>query len=375
MKIEQSRRTEDGIWEYNVVNELKNPLVFVFGDRMLLEDPGVYEEIKDFYPDGHIIFGSTSGEILGVNVYEKNISVTAIEFNNTEFKVVNENVSNHDSIESLGNALSKKLKKEKLKHVFIVSDGSFINGTDLINGLELENLTKVAITGGLCGDGSRFEKTLASYNENPKQGEVIAVGFYGDTFEITYGYEGGWTTFGPERIITKSVGNILYEIDDQPALELYKKYLGDKAADLPEAALLFPLSMQESEDKEPLVRTILSIDESTNSMVLAGDMPTNAKVQLMMSTTDDIAEGARKADEMAMKERKKSPELALLVSCVGRRLVLDQRTEDEIEEVMNAIGEQAIISGFYSYGEMAPSKNGSSCQLHNQTMTLTLLSE
>ena len=375
MKIEQSRRTEDGIWEYNVVNELKNPLVFVFGDRMLLEDPGVYEEIKDFYPDGHIIFGSTSGEILGVNVYEKNISVTAIEFNNTEFKVVNENVSNHDSIESLGNALSKKLKKEKLKHVFIVSDGSFINGTDLINGLELENLTKVAITGGLCGDGSRFEKTLASYNENPKQGEVIAVGFYGDTFEITYGYEGGWTTFGPERVITKSVGNILYEIDNQPALELYKKYLGDKAADLPEAALLFPLSMKLSEDKEPLVRTILSIDESTNSMVLAGDMPVNARVQLMMSTTDDIAEGARKAAEMAMKERKNSPELAILVSCVGRRLVLDQRTEEEVEEVMNTIGEQAIISGFYSYGEMAPSKSGHACQLHNQTMTLTLLSE
>ena len=193
--------------------------------------------------------------------------------------------------------------------------------------------------------------------------------------EVSYANFGGWTPFGPERTITKSDGNVLFEIDGQPALDLYKKYLGEKAKELPKAALLYPLSVQVNEGSEPVVRTILNIDEISNSMILEGDVPVNSKVQLMMSTTDDIAEGASNAAELAMRGRDKKPELALLVSCVGRKLVLDQRTEEEIEEVMNVIGGQASIAGFYSYGEMAPFAGKNACQLHNQTMTLTLLSE
>ncbi|NKI30723.1 FIST signal transduction protein [Croceivirga thetidis] len=375
MKIEQLKRTEEGSWEYLKVNALKKPLVLVFGDRHLLESENIYEEIKNFYPDGELVFGSTSGEILGINVFEKSITVTAIEFEHTTFEVLSENINDFENVEELGAKISENLEKENLRHLFVVSDGSLINGSELIEGLESDVEFKFSITGGLCGDGARFEKTLASYNDNPKQGEVIAIGLYGDSLEVTYGYDGGWTPFGPERTITKSDGNVLYEIDGLPALDLYKKYLGEKAKDLPEAALLYPLSVQENENAEPLVRTILNIDEETNSMILAGDVPLNSTVQLMMSTTNDIAEGAQNAALKAMELRTKKPELALLISCVGRRLVLDQRTEEEIEEVMDTVGEQASIAGFYSYGEMAPFTGRNSCQLHNQTMTLTLLSE
>lgn len=375
MKIEQLKRTEEGNWEYIKVNPLNNPLVLVFGDRHLLESDKIYEEVRDLFPDGELVFGSTSGEILGVNVFEKSITVTAIEFEHTTFEVVSENIKDFENVESLGIKISERLDKEKLRHLFVVSDGSLINGSELIEGLESDINFRFSITGGLCGDGARFEKTLASHNANPMQGEVIAIGLYGDSLEVTYGYDGGWTTFGPERTITKSVGNILFEIDGLPALDLYKTYLGEKAKDLPEAALLYPLSVQQHENSEPLVRTILNIDEETNSMILAGDVPMNSKVQLMMSTTNDIAEGAHSAALKAMELRKTKPELALLVSCVGRRLVLDQRTEEEIEEVIDVVGEQAFIAGFYSYGEMAPFTGRNSCQLHNQTMTLTLLSE
>lgn len=375
MKIEQLKRTENGKWEYVKVQPLKNPLVLVFGDRFLLESEDVYEEIRNFYPNGQIIFGSTSGEILGINVLEKSLTVTAIEFEQTNFQIVNGNINDYKNVEELGSDLADRLNKEELKHVFVVADGSLVNGSELIEGLEADINFKFSITGGLCGDGSRFEKTLASYNEAPKQGEVIAIGLYGETLEVSYAYDGGWTTFGPERTITKSHGNVLFEIDGKPALDLYKTYLGDKAKDLPGAALLYPLSVQQTDDSEPLVRTILNIDERTNSMILAGDVPENSKVQLMMSTTNDIAEGAQSAAEKAMELRNNKPELALLVSCVGRRLILDQRTEEEIEEVKAAVGEQACIAGFYSYGEMAPFTGRNSCQLHNQTMTLTLISE
>lgn len=375
MKINQAMRTKSGSWEFMQDTPLNNPLVLVFGDRMLLEDQGIYEEIRGLYPEGEIVFGSTSGEILETRVYEETLTLTAIEFEKSEFKVISRNIKDFVDIQKMGAELSSAFDTEQLRHLFVVSDGSFVNGSGLIEGLEQAEGFNATITGGLCGDGARFEKTLTSHNENPKQGEVVAIGLYGETLEVSYANYGGWTTFGPEREITRSEGNVLFEIDGQPALDLYKTYLGEKASELPQAALLYPLSVQSVEGEEPLVRTILNIDEEQNSMILAGDVPQGSRVQLMMSTMDDIAEGASNAAEFAMRDRANEPELALLVSCIGRKLVLAQRTEEEIEEVKDVIGNKAAIAGFYSYGEMAPFAGRNACQLHNQTMTLTLLSE
>lgn len=375
MKIQQAIKKANSDWKFTQKEAVQSPLVLVFGDRTLLEDERIYEEVREMYPDGLLVFGSTSGEILSTNVYENSLTITAIEFERTTFEIVHRNVSDFPSVQAMGECISSTFNQDHLRHVFVVSDGSFVNGSGLIKGLENAPDFQASITGGLCGDGARFEKTLASFNENPKQGEVVAIGFYGEDLEVSYANYGGWTPFGPERVITKSEGNVLYEIDGRPALDLYKKYLGDKAEQLPQAALLYPLTVQDKPGFEPLVRTILTIDEDKNSMVLAGDAPVNSKVQLMMSTVDDIAQGAAKAACMAMKKRKKNPELALLVSCVGRKLVMDQRTEEEIEEVAEVIGPDATIAGFYSYGEMSPFTDSNQCQLHNQTMTLTLLSE
>lgn len=375
MKINQAKRTKNGDWEFQQSEILVKPLVLIFGDRFLLESETIYDEIRAMYPDGDLVFGSTSGEIMNTRVFEETIILTAIEFEKTSFQIVKENVLDFVDIEKMGKAISSRFNKKDLRHVFIVSDGSFVNGSGLIEGMESDEEFNASITGGLCGDGARFEKTLTSYNENPKQGEVVAIGFYGESLEVSYANYGGWTPFGPERTITRSEGNVLYEIDGQPALDLYKTYLGEKAKELPQAALLYPLTVQHSENEEPLVRTILNIDEEANSMILAGDVPINSRVQLMMCTMDDIAEGASNAAEQAMNNRSNPPELAILVSCVGRKLVLAGRTEEEIEEVMEVVGEGAKITGFYSYGEMAPFAGKNECQLHNQTMTLTLMSE
>ena len=377
MKIEQGVKEKNGSWDFIASRqELKEPLVLVFGNRYALESNSIYQEIRDLYPKGQIVFGTTSGEILENKVYNESIVLTAIEFEKSMFKIVHQNMNSHGmNVEELGHSLIQKLPKENLKHTFIISEGTNVNGSGLIKGLEAKLNSNISISGGLCGDDARFERTLASYNENPKEGEVVCIGFYGDSLEITSANYGGWTGFGPERTITKSNNNILHELDGKPALDLYKLYLGDKAKGLPEAALLYPLSVHKPGSKEVIVRTILNIDEKNNSMTLAGDVPEGSKVQLMMSTVDDIAEGAAVAGEYAMRDRKKEPELALLVSCVGRKLVMDQRTEEEVEEVIGIIGTKAKVIGFYSYGEMAPFAGQQECKLHNQTMTLTLFSE
>ncbi len=375
MKIEQSIKIVNGPFVYeNERIQLNNPLVLVFGDRFMLEQEELLAEVKSIYPTGHLVFGSTSGEIIGATVLDNSLTMTAIEFEKSQFLVKKKNVSDFQNNDfELGKSLLSEFPKENLKNIFLVSEGSFVNGSSLISGFKNGN-QEVNISGGLCGDGNRFQKTLCSYNERPKEGEVVAIGFYGDTLEISSASYGGWSTFGPERSVTKSKGNILFELDGKPALDLYKEYLGEKSKELPKSALLYPLNVC-VDDQQPIVRTILNISETQNTMVLAGDIPEGSTVQLMMSTVDDIAEGASIAAKLAMENRVHKPELAILISCVGRKLVMGQRTEEEIEEVVSIIGEDTVVTGFYSYGEMAPFSGQESCRLHNQTMTLTLISE
>ena len=376
MKTVQLQRDSSGSWNYLSESiTLNNPLVLILGNRFLLEKEGVYEEVRDLFPSGHLVFGSSSGEIVAGAVNDNHITITAIEFEKSSFEIQTFNIHKvEDDSEKAGVAIVNKLTPEGLKHIFVLSEGSFVNGSALTKGMQ-EALPNVLITGGLCGDDARFEKTLASYNEAPKEGEIVVIGFYGETFEASFSIYGGWTPFGPERLITKSDGNILYEIDGKPALDLYKTYLGDKAKDLPGSALIYPLNVKSKENDQSFVRTILNIDEEKNAMILAGDVPEQSKVQLMMTNMDSIASASETAALRAMEGRNNPPQLALLISCIGRKLVLDQRIEEEVEEVMSVIGDDVVISGMYSYGEIAPFYGERSCKLHNQTMTITLISE
>ncbi|SFI51240.1 FIST signal transduction protein [Olleya namhaensis] len=377
MKTVQLVKHKNKDWEYVIEKQdLIEPLVLVFGNRYMLEDKKVYEDIRQLFPDGHIVFASSCAEISSNTVNQDSITITAVEFEKSKFIIKTSNVLNTDlDSYKTGSDLIKQLPQEGLKYVFVVSEGSFINGSQLTKGMSSATEDNLVITGGLCGDDARFEKTLAAYNENPKEGELVAIGFYGDSLEISFSIHGGWTPFGPERIVTKSKDNILFELDGQPALDLYKKYLGDKAKDLPGAALLYPLNVTSTDESQSIVRSILNINEEENAVILAGDIKENSKVQLMMTNVDNIANASERAATQALQYRKNKPELAILVSCIGRKLVLDQRVEEEIEEVIEVIGNDAVTTGFYSYGEIAPFHGETSCQLHNQTMTITLISE
>ncbi|WP_341220770.1 FIST signal transduction protein [Polaribacter atrinae] len=381
MKTVQLKKHKNADLKYLSENiTLKAPLVLVFGNRYLLEDETIFEEIRDKFKDGHFVFGSACGDISSESIDDESITITAIEFEKSNFIIKTTNVLNTDSdakVDSfkVGKDLISQFPEEGLMHIFVISEGSFINGSQLTEGMNSATDNNLLITGALCGDDARFEKTIASYNEKPKVGEIVAIGLYGESLEITFSINGGWTPFGPERIVTKSEGNTLYELDNLPALDLYKKYLGEKSKELPGAALLYPLNVKTEDGHNTIVRSILNIDEAENSMILAGDILENSKVQLMMTNVDNIVNAAEKAAKSAFEFRNKKPELAILVSCIGRKLVLDQRVEEEVEEVMEVVGDATTITGLYSYGEIAPFIGENSCQLHNQTMTVTLISE
>ena len=256
------------------------------------------------------------------------------------------------------------------------SDGLSVNGSDLVAGLTKHLPAHVSVTGGLSGDGTRFQETLVFCDGEPRRNVVVAVGFYGTRLTVGYGSAGGWDPFGPERLITRSKGNILYELDGKSALELYRTYLGEHAKGLPATGLLFPLSIRTKQSETAVVRTILSTNDSAQSMTFAGDVPEGAYAHFMKANFDRLIDGAAGAAKTSFEAAgSASPDLAVLVSCVGRKLVLKQRAEEEVEAVREILGERTIVTGFYSYGEIAPFVPGARCDLHNQTMTITTFSE
>ncbi len=377
MKTEQLLWTATSSWQAHAGQALgeRANLVLVFGSREVLEDGARFEEIRALYPSATIISGTTAGEILGEEVFDDTCTITAIEFEQTPLSFASVAAQGINSRE-VGRTITQSISHADLKHVFVLSDGQEVNGSELIKGLYDELPEGVTVTGGLAGDAARFEQTLVGLNQPPSQGNVVAVGFYGEHIQVGHGSMGGWDSFGARRVITRAEGNVLYELDGQPALDLYKSYLGDQADGLPGTALLFPLSIQEGDSDEPLVRTVLSIDESAGSMTFAGDMPEGAYARLMKANMDRLVDAASNAAANSFQGLSESrPELAILVSCVGRKLVLDQRVEEEVENVREVLGEQAALTGFYSYGEISPFSPNTRCELHNQTMTITTLSE
>jgi hypothetical protein len=273
-----------------------------------------------------------------------------------------------------GAKIAGELLAEDLRAVIVLSEGVHVNGSELVRGLNATLPEHVVVTGGLAGDGDRFGRTWVLVDGRPTMHTVVAVGLYGDHVLVGHGSKGGWDTFGPECAVTRSVGNVLYELDGKPALELYKKYLGERAAGLPGAALQFPLALRTTTDQvHSVLRTVVSVDEHTQSLTFAGDIPTGAYAKLMRANFDRLILGAQAAGAAAMPTGD-GPMLSIAISCVGRRLVLGERSEEEIEATLDTLPDTTQQVGFYSYGEISPHASGR-CDLHNQTMTLTVLGE
>ncbi len=363
---------QNGQWTEPQTSLPNANLVIATGGIDIIGNDFVYKELRQKYPDAAIVSLSTAGEIAGTKVYDNSVVATALHFEKTRLKTCALVLSDFTNSFECGVQLYEELKGEDLVHVLVISEGITANGDELVKGINQNLAPGVIVTGGLAADAGRFQKTLVGLNSSATSGNVIGIGFYGNSLRISHGSQGGWDAFGPVRVVTESKSNVLYSLDNIPALELYKNFLGDKAKDLPGAALLFPLCIK-LENGDLLVRTILSIDEKTGTMTFAGDLPQGAKVQFMMANFDRLIDGAMNAASQS--KTLKEPKWVFMVSCVGRKLVLGQRIDEELESVYDELGPQAVYSGFYSNGEISPILTTTKCSLHNQTMTITTYTE
>jgi hypothetical protein len=346
-------------------------LVMAYGSSELQADPAPLQALVAEYPHSHLLGCSTAGEILADSVTDESITVAVCRFADTRVSLAYEPVADPAESYRAGAALAGRLLADEpeLKAIFVLSDGTGVNGSPLVAGMVEAAGPDVLIAGGLAGDGSRFERTWVLVDGQPRSGYVTAVGLAGRRLRVGHGSGGGWDIFGPERRVTRSAANVLFELDGQPALALYKKYLGDRVAGLPATALLFPLEVRApGADDRRLVRTILHLDEEKQSLTFAGDVPEGSLAQLMRANLDRLVDGAHAAaaDSGTVPE---GATLAVAVSCVGRRLILGTRTEEELEAVLEALPAGVEMIGFYSYGEIASIVAGT-CDLHNETMTI-----
>jgi hypothetical protein len=365
-------------WSHNLseLTDSERTLVVVFGSTCFLKNTVPFKELSEHFVLSKIIGCSTAGEISGQTISDNSLVIGVLNFEKTDLKSAYTPIlQSSDSFEA-GKQIAEKLYGKDLRGILILSEGININGSRLVSGINSVLPESVVVTGGLAGDNDKFSETWVLKNGLPESNFVSAVGFYGDYVKIGHGSKGGWDIFGPERRVTKSVNNVLFELDGKPALQLYKDYLGDRASELPSSALLFPLALRANyDDKNQLVRTVLGVNETNQSMTFAGDLPENSLVQFMRANFDRLIDGAADVALITRSHHQLTKEIfSIVISCVGRRLILGERAEEELEAVMELLPPNTKQIGFYSYGEISPFSTGH-CELHNQTMTITTITE
>lgn len=380
MKIAQTvlKELSSDVGKLDELLELDPQLVLVFGYTEHFANASLHQALRQRFPNAQCVGCTTAGEIAPSGVVNHTTVVTAIRFEHTQFTVATAPIESMEKSFEAGAALASQLKSDGLKAVLVLGQGVAINGSGMIDGMVSVLGASMPITGGLAGDDGAFVKTYTLSNQAVTTDHIVGIGFKGEKVMFSHGSFGGWKPFGPTRKVTRCVGNILFELDGEPALDVYKRYLGDYAKDLPGSGLLFPFEML-SDARESLgqIRTILGVNEADGSLVLAGVINPDGYLRLMHAHTNDLVDGAETAANSTIEHvgEAKGQALGLLVSCVGRKLVMGGRVDEEVEAVQDILGDHTVLCGFYSNGEICPGYKLEACSLHNQTMTITYLAE
>jgi hypothetical protein len=348
--------------------------LLVFASHAFLADTPLFSVLRQSFPIAALLGCSTAGEISASGVNEDSCVITAIHWRFGVPHCALTRLQDMQDSEQAGRRLASQLSLP-MAGVLLFAQGVNINGSALVAGLEAGLPEGLAIMGGLAGDGTAFSQTVVLSNTGVASDTVVAMAIPAGV-SLGHGSYGGWKPFGPARRVSRHEGNVLYELDGEPALDVYKRYLGEYAEQLPSSGLLFPFEMLGQDHAAVgVVRTILGVNEASGSLTLAGDLLSGGYLRLMHASNDALVEGAETAALAAQAISGATDGLGVLVSCVGRKLVMGGRVDEEIEAVAEVLGPRMLLTGFYSYGEISPLQGVPGCKLHNQTMTISILSD
>lgn len=330
------------------------------------------------YPNSVITGCSAVASIFNQHVMENALVVGIIRFQSTRLAFARAELNSKDDSWQAGQTLAQSLQAPDLKGVLLLTDGLNTQGTDLIRGMASRiDPHEVKIVGGLASDPLKFVSTWVLIDGVPATHMAVGVGFYGDNLVFASNTKDGFKPFGPERVITRAVDRILYEIDHRPALQLYKEYIGaEHVQRLPLSALNFPLSIWHKEKQHYAIRVPVAVDEASSSLHFIADIPDGCNAQLMYGSMDNLLDGVEDAAQTLRRDLPAdTPILALAISCAVHKLVMGDDTSQELETVLDILPPGTRQVGFYTFGELAPTGQDGNCSHHNATMTLTVLYE
>jgi len=375
MKVLQLRTDVDGLPSALRDMVAAEPqLVFAFASPATLADGRVVEILTKRLSGAVVVGNSTAGEISRNGVSDNGVVVTSVHFQRSNVQAYGERVCNNDDSYAAGTRLARWFHPDGLCGVIVLAPGFDVNGSALIRGLQEHLPVAVPVSGGLAADQGGYAQSYTVLDRQVDDRLAVAVGLYGGALTLRHASFGGWEPYGPACKVTRCSGNKLLELDGEAALSVYERCLGDRAHELPRAGLLFPFEVLSAElGCTGVVRTLLGINRSQGSLTLAGEIEADGYLRLMHASTEKLVAGARRAAVTARGDDGEAS-LALLVSCVGRRLVMGARVDEEIDAVAGVLDGATVLTGFYSNGEISPHL-GSESKLYNQTMTITCLGE
>ena len=177
MKIEQVHWSQASGWSAQPGRELgaRASLVLAFGGTGIMADAGRYEEIRSCYPAAEILLCSTAGEISGTEVFDDTLVLTAVQFEEATLRATAASIQSRATSYATGRLVADSFPREGLVHLLVISDGQQVNGSELVRGMNESLGEGVSVTGGLAGDGSRFQRTLVGLNEAPAEGRIAAL--------------------------------------------------------------------------------------------------------------------------------------------------------------------------------------------------------
>ncbi|MEZ5960885.1 MAG: FIST N-terminal domain-containing protein [Hyphomonadaceae bacterium] len=360
--------------QFALSDPISPTFVLYFGPNDVIADDRFQGAVREVAASGHVLGCTTGTCINDALLHDEQAIAVAVKLDHATTKLVSANI-NVAASRQVGTEIALQLRAPDLVGVMVLCDSLNVEGVELLAGMRGVLGNAVPISGGLASDGSDFQRTLVGANAAPREQCVAALGFYGSSLKMSQGCAHGWDNFGPPRRITRAEGLTLFELDGKPALDLYEHYLGEYAEQLPSSALRFPLLVTNPDDPtQQVIRTVLNVDRELRTLTFAAGIPEGWTARLMRGAFDNLAEGAAVAARN-VGGGADARGLALLVSCVGRRIVMGEYAGDEVEAVARELPSGFQQIGFYSHGEISASPDEGFCGLHNQTMTIMTLEE
>lgn len=319
---------------------------------------------------------TTDGEISTSGFSTGSVVLGGVISDNVSFEVASTSSIGSDS-QSAGRRLAQQLPRSA-RHVQLFSDGLTGNGCAILRGMQSIYGPQIPISGGAAGDARAMKQTWQFAGNKVLTDSVTAISFSGD-IRVGTGVRSGWFPAGVPKKVTRSVGNVVYELEGESALSVYRRYLGPLASKLPAVGIQFPFGIVDESGRlgdNPVLRAPMALNESEGSVTFAGEIPQGSIISL---TTGGSATSLLDATEDAAKRAMDSlgtgsPAMAFFYSCMARKILLGPRTREETQRISGAVGRNVPIIGFYTYGEYCPSLSGTDCRLHNETATVTVVS-